>query len=139
MCGQDNGVKLVDPRGEMLEAAWEDHATKISNALTTHDLIDRIQELVSSAKIDLGKPARVICARDTRPSGSGLVASLKDGLNAMDAEIRDAGITTTPILHYLVRAINTKGTPYSYGEDSEQGYLQKLSESFQKLVVSTSR
>ena len=30
--GPDNGVKLVDPAGEMLEAAWESIATKIANA-----------------------------------------------------------------------------------------------------------
>ncbi len=28
----DNGVKLVDPHGEMLEAAWEVIATKLANA-----------------------------------------------------------------------------------------------------------
>jgi phosphomannomutase len=29
----DNGVKLVDPAGEMLENAWEAVATKVANAL----------------------------------------------------------------------------------------------------------
>ena len=28
----DNGVKLVDPAGEMLEAAWESIATRVANA-----------------------------------------------------------------------------------------------------------
>lgn len=27
----DNGVKLVDPEGEMLENAWEKIATKVAN------------------------------------------------------------------------------------------------------------
>lgn len=27
----DNGVKLVDPQGEMLEQSWEEWATKIAN------------------------------------------------------------------------------------------------------------
>ena len=27
----DNGVKLVDPHGEMLEASWEGIATKLAN------------------------------------------------------------------------------------------------------------
>jgi phosphoacetylglucosamine mutase len=45
-------------------------------------------------------------------------------------------VTTTPILHYLVRAINTKGTKDAYGDDSEHGYFTKLSEAFKKLVVS---
>lgn len=28
----DNGVKLVDPNGEMLEHSWEGHATKLANS-----------------------------------------------------------------------------------------------------------
>ena len=28
----DNGVKLVDPKGEMLEQSWEGLATKLANA-----------------------------------------------------------------------------------------------------------
>ena len=27
----DNGVKLIDPMGEMLEITWEKHATKLAN------------------------------------------------------------------------------------------------------------
>ena len=28
---EDNGIKLVDPLGEMMEAAWEVHATHLAN------------------------------------------------------------------------------------------------------------
>ena len=28
---EDNGIKLIDPEGEMLEAAWEQHATFLAN------------------------------------------------------------------------------------------------------------
>ena len=28
---EDNGVKLVDPMGEMLESSWESIATKLAN------------------------------------------------------------------------------------------------------------
>ncbi len=28
---EDNGVKLVDPHGEMIEKAWEEYATEIAN------------------------------------------------------------------------------------------------------------
>lgn len=28
---EDNGVKLVDPKGEMLESSWEAHATYLAN------------------------------------------------------------------------------------------------------------
>jgi phosphoacetylglucosamine mutase len=120
----------------MLEASWEVHATALSNAPTTDAFIEALNSLIQTAKIDLSKPARVVYARDTRPSGPGLVAALEDGFKAMGAEARDAGVTTTPILHYFVRAINTKGTQLSYGEDSEEGYFRKLSDAYKKLVVS---
>ncbi|KAI0724631.1 phosphoacetylglucosamine mutase [Cerioporus squamosus] len=124
----DNGVKLVDPRGEMLEAAWEAHATNLANAPTTDALIAALETLVRNLKIDLSKPARVVYARDTRPSGPALIASLEDGFKAMGAEARNAGVTTTPVLHYLVKAINTRALRI-------QGYLQKLSTAFKKLVA----
>ncbi|KAJ7596988.1 phosphoacetylglucosamine mutase [Mycena floridula] len=135
----DNGVKLVDPRGEMLEASWETHATTLSNAASTQDFIQALQIFVQTTNIDLSQPARVVYARDTRPSGQALVSALEDGLSAMGAEGRDAGVTTTPILHYLVRSINTKGTKDSYGVDSEEGYFDKLSTAFKKLVAGRTR
>lgn len=120
----------------MLEASWENHATVLANAPTTDAFIECLEILVKNLRIDLSKPSRVVYGRDTRPTGAALVASLEDGLRAIGAEGRNAGITTTPILHYLVRAINTKGTKDEYGEDSEEGYMKKLSTAFKKLVVS---
>jgi phosphoacetylglucosamine mutase len=133
---KDNGVKLVDPRGEMLESAWEIHATALSNAPTTDAFLEALDSFIKTTKIDLSKPARVVYARDTRPSGADLVSALEDGLSAIGVETRNAGITTTPILHYLVKAINTKGTKAEYGDDSEEGYLLKMTDAFKKLVVS---
>ena len=120
----------------MLEASWENHATLLANAPTTDAFLEVLQALLKNLRIDMAKPSRVVYARDTRPTGAELVSSLEDGLRALGAEGRNAGITTTPILHYLVRAINTKGTKDEYGEDSEEGYMQKLSTAFKKLVVS---
>lgn len=120
----------------MLEASWEAHATTLANAATTEDFIAVLENIVKTTKIDLSKPARVVYARDTRPSGPALVASLEDGFKAIGAEARNGGVTTTPILHYYVRAMNTKGTKDAYGEDTEDGYFTKLSTAFGKLVVS---
>ncbi|KAF8584511.1 phosphoacetylglucosamine mutase [Ramaria rubella] len=130
----DNGVKLVDPRGEMLETSWETLATTLSNAPTTSDFVQSVLDLVVLQKIDLSYPARVIYARDTRPSGPSLVAALEDGLKAMGAEGRNEGVQTTPILHYLVRCVNTRATKEAYGQDTEEGYYEKLSNAFIKLL-----
>lgn len=119
----------------MLESSWEAHATALANAPSSVAFVAAVDELVRATKIDLSIPARVVYARDTRPTGPQLVSALKDGLEAIKAEYRDAGVTTTPVLHYLVRTINTKGTKDSYGEDTEEGYLTKISDAFKKLLV----
>lgn len=119
----------------MLEASWEGHATTLSNA-SNSEFLAALDTFVKATKIDVTKPSRVVYARDTRPSGLALVAALEDGLKAIGTQARDAGVTTTPILHYLVRAINTKGTKEEYGDDSEDGYFTKISTAFKKLVVS---
>ncbi|KAH8120171.1 phosphoacetylglucosamine mutase [Phellopilus nigrolimitatus] len=135
---QDNGVKLVDPRGEMLEAAWESHATTFANAPSSEAFIEVVENLIKLAKIDIFKPARVVYARDTRPTGPTLVAAFEDGLKAIGADGRNEGVKTTPVLHYLVRCINSKGTDEEYGVDSEDGYMKKLSGAFRKLVAGKS-
>lgn len=119
----------------MLEQAWETHATVLANAQTTDDFVKTLQQLIADLKVDISRPARVVYARDTRPSGPGLIQALEDGLKAMAAETRNAGVTTTPVLHYLVRTINSKGAKDDYGEDSEEGYYTKLATAFKALMV----
>lgn len=124
----DNGVKVVDPMGEMLEQDWETHATVLVNASSDQDLAATYEKLASDLKIDLSTPAKVIYGRDTRPSGHKLVGALAAALEAVGAEYVDYKILTTPQLHYLVRCTNTEGTPKAYGEVSEVGYYKKLAE-----------
>lgn len=130
----DNGVKIVDPMGEMLEQEWEAYATKLVNCATDQELLNTYKGLATQLKIDLGAPGRVIYGRDTRPSGHGLVSALADALDATGTEHTDFKILTTPQLHYLVRCINTEGTPKSYGKVSEAGYYEKLSEAFVRAL-----
>ena len=66
---QNNGIKLIDPRGEMLESSWESHATVPANASSADELIAALQDLIKTAKIDVSKPARVVYAHGTRHSG----------------------------------------------------------------------
>jgi len=130
----DNGVKIVDPMGEMLEQDWEAYATKLVNCSSDQELVDTYNSLAAQFKIDLATPAKVIYGRDTRPSGHSLVASLSDALRATNTELVDYKILTTPQLHYLVRCTNTEGTPLSYGETSEAGYYKKLAEAFTRAL-----
>lgn len=130
----DNGVKIVDPMGEMLEQDWESHATLLVNAPTHEELLETYKNLASQLKIDLASPGRVVYGRDTRPSGHSLAAALAAALEATNTEYTDFKILTTPQLHYLTRCVNTEGTPKAYGEVSEAGYYNKLSEAFVRAL-----
>ncbi|KAK0618088.1 N-acetylglucosamine-phosphate mutase-like protein [Bombardia bombarda] len=132
----DNGVKIVDPMGEMLEQDWERLATALVNSPTDEDLVKLYNRLATDLKIDLGSPAKVIYGRDTRPSGYRLVTALADALEATESEYVDYKLLTTPQLHYLVRATNTEGNPLSYGEVSEAGYYKKLASAFVRAMKS---
>ncbi|KFY85846.1 hypothetical protein V498_07639 [Pseudogymnoascus sp. VKM F-4517 (FW-2822)] len=131
---EDNGIKLVDPMGEMLENSWEAHSTELANAQSDEELVQIYTKLETSLKINPETTARVIFARDTRPSGPKLVAALVDALEATGAEYTDYKTLTTPQLHYLTRCTNTEGTPQSYGDISEKGYYEKLSSAFKRAM-----
>ncbi|KAN0065327.1 hypothetical protein ACQY0O_001163 [Thecaphora frezii] len=131
---EDNGVKMVDPRGEMLESAWEPHCTAIANAESSDELIATLEKLVAHFKIDVSAPASVVVGYDTRPSCKTLVQAIIDGLSAIGAHTIDAGLKTTPQLHYLVKSLNTQGTDDTYGEPTEEGYYKKLADAYIKLV-----
>ncbi|KAJ3177171.1 Phosphoacetylglucosamine Mutase [Geranomyces variabilis] len=128
----DNGVKLVEPMGEMLAQSWETYATVLANAATTDALVAGLEDIVKKEQIDLAQPANVIIARDTRPSGTALVAALTDGVSALGGKITDKGLLTTPQLHYITRCLNTNG---AYGEPTEEGYYKKLADAFKRIVT----
>ena len=39
---EDNGVKLVDPMGEMLKESWEQYATQLANARSIYGLLTHV-------------------------------------------------------------------------------------------------
>jgi phosphoacetylglucosamine mutase len=128
-------VKLVDPSGEMLDQTWEQHATALANCPTTASLLSTFATLVSHLRIDLSAPASIVYARDTRPSGQELVEALETGLEAFgNVKLNDVGITTTPVLHYVVKATNDKTG--SYGAPTIEGYMEKMAKAFKTLIVS---
>lgn len=130
----DNGVKVIDPMGEMLEQDWEAVATKLVNCPTDEDLAAQYRSLAEQLNINLDAPGKVIYGRDTRPSGHGLVMALNDALEATNTQAVDYKLLTTPQLHYLVRCVNSEGTPNAYGKASEAGYYEKLSEALVRAL-----
>lgn len=131
---EDNGVKLIDPDGEMLEAEWESLATLLAN-VSDEKISDSLETIASQHNIDISNAAHVVFARDTRASSPALASALQDGITALGAQFIDFGLMTTPQLHYAVRCINSSGR---YGTPSEVGYYTKLSNAFKQLYqVST--
>lgn len=124
---QDNGVKLVDPMGEMLEQYWEKYATTLANAATPELLAKEVRELRDNLKIDLKVPANVIIARDSRDSGPALEDAVLDGLKSLDANVKQFGLLTTPQLHFLVRNFNTNESKV------ESSYYENTSKAFHEL------
>ncbi|RMZ78239.1 hypothetical protein DV737_g3975, partial [Chaetothyriales sp. CBS 132003] len=136
----DNGVKIVDPLGDMLQQSWEGFATTLANA-DGEELVRQYEGLVKEEIYDeqesgrVNRKAKVIFGRDTRASGPALVKALKAALDALKVEYTDFGILTTPQLHYLVRCINTQENPAKYfGEPSEKGYYEKLANAFKRIM-----
>ncbi|KAL8828119.1 MAG: hypothetical protein Q9170_006738 [Blastenia crenularia] len=132
----DNGVKLVDPMGEMLEESWEAYATTLANAPSDADLVNAYAKLTDECQIRGETKANVIFARDTRPSGAHLISVLIEALKVTKTDYADYKLLTTPQLHYITRCLNTKGGPYEYGEPSEQGYYNKMSTSLRAAMQS---
>ncbi|PFH56360.1 hypothetical protein XA68_16610 [Ophiocordyceps unilateralis] len=130
----DNGVKIVDPMGEMLEQEWEAYATHLVNCPSDQALLDAYKALAAQLKIDLAASGRVVYGRDTRPSGHSLAAALAAALNATNTDYTDYKILTTPQLHYITRCVNSEGTPKSYGQPSERGYYSKFADAFVRAL-----
>jgi phosphoacetylglucosamine mutase len=131
---QDNGAKVVDPMGEMLDQEYEVYATQLVNAKSDQELVDLYRSLCAQLRVDMTAPAKVVYARDTRPSGHTLVSALADACRASGAEGVDYKILTTPQLHYITRCLNTEGAPQAYGEPTETGYYRKMSDAFVEAI-----
>lgn len=126
----DNGVKLVDPHGEMLEQSWEAWATKFAN-VPDNKLEATINEIIDEFNIsNMNDRPEIYVGKDTRPSSPSLSKSLIDGVLALGGKPIDFGIVTTPQLHYFVACRNSHR---EYGEPTEEGYYKKLITAFNKI------
>uniref|UniRef100_A0A8C7YKZ8 Phosphoacetylglucosamine mutase n=1 Tax=Oryzias sinensis TaxID=183150 RepID=A0A8C7YKZ8_9TELE len=131
---EDNGVKLVDPMGEMLAATWESYATMLANA-EQEELISALNEIIEKEGIDKSPEASVFVGKDTRSSSASLSQAVLDGVHALGGHSKDYGLVTTPQLHYMVCCKNTQG---KYGDATVEGYYKKLCQAFTQLVGNAS-
>ncbi|XP_061723518.1 phosphoacetylglucosamine mutase isoform X2 [Cydia pomonella] len=137
----DNGVKLIDPEGEMLEQSWEEIATRLAN-VSDNDLEATTVEVIKQVNADMGLKASVFIGMDTRYTSPRLAAAAVHGVMALKGTAKEFGIVTTPILHYCVRCRNdnTYGTPTEEGRKygpyslvSTPGYYEKIVGAFKNI------
>ncbi|KAH8380415.1 hypothetical protein KR009_010632 [Drosophila setifemur] len=125
----DNGVKLVDPKGEMLEASWEAIATDLVN-VSDQELEQHVAKIIKDNNIDVTTSSQVFVGMDNRYHSPRLLKAVADGVIALKGNVKEYGIVTTPMLHYFVVAANTKEV---YGKPTEEGYYDKLITAFELL------
>lgn len=125
----DNGVKLIDPMGEMLEKSWEKLATDLVN-VSDNDLESEISKIIKSQNINIVSASNVFVGMDNRYHSPGLLKAVSDGVVALKGKVKSFGIVTTPMLHYFVVCSNTNS---AYGMANEEGYYFKLITSFKSL------
>lgn len=112
---EDNGVKLVDPNGEMVIGIWEELATDLAN---TEDPLELLSKIRSEMKISTEAPIKIAVARDTRPSGIELCKAIEFGVKSVksSAEFFDLDLQTTPQFHFSVKQLNSPENPLKYFE-----------------------
>ncbi|KAI3402971.1 PCM1 [Candida oxycetoniae] len=126
---QDNGVKVVDPMGSMLESQWESYATQLANS-PNDELVKNVEKLCEQLNIDLGVESSIVIGRDSRESSPRLSESTIDGFKSVpNTKFKDFKLLTTPELHYLTRTFNDP----DFGKPNETGYYTKLADAFKKI------
>ncbi|XP_059216395.1 phosphoacetylglucosamine mutase [Stomoxys calcitrans] len=125
----DNGVKLIDPKGEMLDPSWEVIATELAN-VTDQELEAQVGKIIRENNIDVSSSSNVYVGMDNRYHSPRLLKAVADGVIALKGNVKEFGIVTTPMVHYFVVAANTK---CAYGQPTEEGYYSKLITAFNSL------
>ncbi|XP_047525756.1 phosphoacetylglucosamine mutase [Pieris napi] len=124
----DNGVKLIDPDGEMLEESWEEIATRLAN-VSDNDLESTTEQIIKQVNADMALKASVYIGMDTRYTSPRLAAAAVHGVMALKGTAKEFGIVTTPILHFCVKCRNDN----TYGTPTEEGYYEKIVGAFKSI------
>ncbi|KAK9861384.1 hypothetical protein WJX84_003574 [Apatococcus fuscideae] len=122
---QDNGVKLVDPSGNMLDSQWENMADALAQATTAEQALREVELIKQTWAVGTG--GTVMVAHDTRSSALDLCKAAAAGISAVGGTPEPALLLTTPQLHWMVARRNCC-LPFS-----EVDYFQTLLGAFEQL------
>ena len=150
----DNGMKLADSHGGMLDADWEAHAVSLANAPTSKHALALIDTLAQYAKghnppkdekdgyyyhqpTKVGKLPKMVVhvGRDTRSHSPPLAALVIRAARAMGATVIDHGKVSTPMLHHFVMHANGHLLPNIIPQRcNESGYYEIMALSYAALL-----
>ena len=142
----DNGMKLADSHGGMLDADWEKHAVSLANAPDSQHALSLIHTLLSQYTTTSGGgggggtnhklPKMVVhIGRDTRSHSPPLAALVIRAARAMGATVIDHGEVTTPQLHHFVMHANGHMLPSIIPQRcNESGYYEIMAMSYATLL-----
>ena len=135
----DNGIKLVDSDGGMLNQLWEPYAEKLANCEPTV-FISELVKLCKSENIDINSTISnesiVMIGRDTRPHSKRLSDIVRKGIELLGGKCIDINEVTTPQLHFSVKEFNTKYHKYEIGYRGDieiSTYYSQLCEGYLEL------
>ena len=130
----DNGVKLIDCTGELIDEEWEEYSTHLCQISDPQEFIVEVVNIVNrNPPCSTIGSARVIIGYDTRCSSVEFANICKVGVLSCGVEAIEAGLVTTPELQYHVHLINMPGTYHTFPAKSDM-YILNLLHTFRDLV-----
>lgn len=123
----DNGVKITDFDGGMMNQSWESVATTLANA-PERKALGVLRDICTREGLDLSKRAVVIVGEDTRATSPRLAGLVAAGARALGAQVTRMQPCTTPELHFAVWRLNVGG-----GEKKISEYYKRFSDAFESL------
>lgn len=118
----DNGVKIVDYTGEMLDPRWEEHATALARATTVEEIeafCERVRDLEGFTP--LKSTSEVVVGYDTRPTSERLAEVAKEGISLLGINVVEgSGPQTTPQVrrHHPANSKPQRGDRAHYAKNS---------------------
>lgn len=115
--GDDNGVKIIDPSGNMLPMSLEQILEEFVNRFELGKALDYLENTLTgyfaNTEADTEEFKKILkitgelfIGHDTRFSSTRLANCVKEGARVYDAHLTDFGLCSTPMLHQFVRNYN---------------------------------
>eukprot|EP00529_Nitzschia_sp_RCC80_P010956 CAMPEP_0113510406 /NCGR_PEP_ID=MMETSP0014_2-20120614/38120_1 /TAXON_ID=2857 /ORGANISM="Nitzschia sp." /LENGTH=634 /DNA_ID=CAMNT_0000406357 /DNA_START=132 /DNA_END=2036 /DNA_ORIENTATION=+ /assembly_acc=CAM_ASM_000159 len=136
-----NGVKLVDPMGEILadDVVCQQLTDYVNGSDSNDDVKPWLDSLASS---DFPDPQNTTCiihvGHDTRSHSPSLTKLAVDAIQALGGKVIHHGVTTTPLLHHTVAHQNQHRVPSLIPiRPDAVGYYHLLASSYLALLQTT--